>query len=119
MDYRSLGCSGLKVSPLCLGAMMFGGQADAATSERIVALAREAGVNYIDTAHQYNDGRSEEVTGRISAKSRDARVLATTLANDMGSRTNERVRSRQWVTQAAERSMDRLRLGYPDIYHTN
>src|SRR6185437_10345009 len=69
MEYRSLGRSGLKVSPLCLGAMMFGGPADAAASERIVAMAREAGVNFIDTADQYNDGRSEEVTGRLIAKS--------------------------------------------------
>ena len=117
MDYRSLGRSGLKVSPLCLGAMMFGGQADAAASERIVALAREAGVNFIDTADQYNDGRSEEVTGRLIAASRDSWVLATKLANAMGSGPNERGLSRKWVMQAAEASLKRLGTDYLDIYY--
>ena len=64
MEYRNLGRSGLKVSRLCLGTMMFGGQTDEATSTGIVATAREAGVNFIDTADAYNDGRSEEVVGR-------------------------------------------------------
>ena len=67
MDYRNLGGSGLKVSPLCLGTMMFGGATDVATSERIVAKAREAGVNFIDTADVYNAGVSEEITGRAIA----------------------------------------------------
>ena len=64
MDYRNLGRSGLKVSPLCLGTMMFGGQTDEPTSGRIVAMSREAGLNFIDTADVYNEGRSEEVVGR-------------------------------------------------------
>src|ERR1700736_3549932 len=94
MEYRNLGRSGLKVSPLCLGTMTFGGPTDAAAGERIVALAREAGINFIDTADQYNDGRSEEIVGRIIAKSRDAWVLATKLANPMGIGPNERGLSR-------------------------
>src|SRR5690242_18438909 len=117
MDYRRLGRSGLKVSPLCLGAMMFGGQADAAASERIVGMAREAGVNFIDTADQYNDGRSEEVTGRLIQTSRDSWVLATKLANAMGSGPNERGLSRKWVMQAAEASLQRLGTDYLDIYY--
>jgi aryl-alcohol dehydrogenase-like predicted oxidoreductase len=117
MEYRSLGRSGLKVSPLCLGAMMFGGPADAAASERIAGMAREAGVNFIDTADQYNDGRSEEVTGRLIGKSRDSWVLATKLANAMGSGPNERGLSRKWVMQAAEASLTRLGTDYLDIYY--
>src|ERR1700758_4881828 len=67
MNYRSLGRSGLKVSPLCLGTMMFGGQTDEPTSGRIIAHAREAGINFIDSADVYNDGRSEEIVGRAVA----------------------------------------------------
>ena len=64
MQYRQLGRSGLKVSPICLGTMMFGGPTDEAASARIVAKAREAGVNFIDTADAYNKGGSEQVVGR-------------------------------------------------------
>lgn len=77
MQYRSLGRSGLKVSPICLGTMMFGAATDEPTSARIIASAREAGINFIDTADVYNEGRSEEVTGRAIAAHRDAWVLAT------------------------------------------
>ena len=71
MQYRKLGRSGLKVSPICLGTMMFGGPTDEGSALRIVASAREAGINFIDTADAYNDGRSEEVVGRAIAHSRD------------------------------------------------
>ncbi len=117
MEYRSLGRSGLKVSPLCLGTMTFGGPTDAATSERIITLAREAGINFIDTADQYNDGRSEDVVGRAIAKSRDAWVLASKLCNPMGIGPNERGLSRKWVMQAAEASLRRLGTDYLDIYY--
>ena len=70
MDYCQLGRSGLKVSPLCLGTMMFGGPTDEATSERIVAKALDAGVNFIDTADAYNGGHSERVLGRAISSSR-------------------------------------------------
>src|SRR5260370_29054863 len=116
MEYRSLGRSGLKVSPLCLGTMTFGGPTDAATSERIITLAHEAGINFIDTADQYNDGRSEDVVGRAIAKSRDAWVLASKLCNPMGIGPNERGLSRKWVMQAAEASLRRLGTDYLDIY---
>ena len=117
MDYRGLGHSGLKVSTLCLGTMMFGGATDAATSERIVARAREAGVNFIDTADQYNDGRSEEVTGRAVARDRDRWVIATKVCNPMGSGPNERGLSRKWLLQAADASLKRLGTDYIDIYY--
>ena len=80
MDYRNLGRSGLKVSPLCLGTMMFGGATDEPTAQHIIAKAREAGVNFIDSADAYNGGRSEEVTGRAISNQRDKWVLATKLA---------------------------------------
>jgi aryl-alcohol dehydrogenase (NADP+) len=105
MQYRNLGRSGLKVSPLCLGAMMFGGPTDAATAERIVAKAREAGVNVIDTADGYNAGRSEEVTGRAIAAVRHQWVLATKLANRTGQGPNGGGLSRRWVMEAAEGSL--------------
>ena len=76
MEYRKLGRSGLKVSPLCLGAMMFGGPTDEAAAARIIARARDAGVNFIDTADAYNEGRSEEIVGRALGPERDHWVLA-------------------------------------------
>ncbi len=117
MEYRNLGRSGVRVSTLCLGTMMFGGATDAATSERIIAKAREAGVNFIDTADQYNDGRSEEVTGRAIARERDCWVLATKVCNPMGTGPNERGLSRKWVMEAAEASLKRLGTDYIDIYY--
>lgn len=117
MEYRSLGRSGLKVSPLCLGTMNFGGATDAAAAGRIVARAREAGVNFIDTADQYNGGRSEEVTGRAIAGERDRWVLATKVFNPMGSGPNERGLSRKWILQAVEASLKRLGTDYIDVYY--
>lgn len=115
MDYRKLGRSGLKVSPLCLGTMMFGGQTDDATSRRIIEMARDAGINFIDTADVYNDGRSEEITGRAIAADRDRWILATKLCNPMGDGPNERGLSRKWVIQACEASLARLEVDYLDI----
>ncbi len=117
MQYRNLGRGGVKVSTLCLGTMMFGGATDAGSAERIIGKAREAGVNFIDTADQYNEGRAEEITGRAIARGRDAWVLATKLANPMGSGPNERGLSRKWVMQAAEASLKRLGTDYIDIYY--
>ncbi|MCX7153196.1 MAG: aldo/keto reductase, partial [Proteobacteria bacterium] len=77
MDYRNLGRSGLKVSKMCLGTMMFGDRTDAAEAARIVASARDAGVNFIDTADQYAKGESERITGKLIAAERDRWVLAT------------------------------------------
>ncbi|HEY3029635.1 MAG TPA: aldo/keto reductase, partial [Bradyrhizobium sp.] len=84
MQYRKLGRSGLKISPICLGTMMFGGPTDEATSTRIIAKAREAGVNFIDTADAYNDGNSETVVGRAISNNRQGWIVATKLANQMG-----------------------------------
>src|ERR1700724_2890721 len=117
MEYRQLGRSGLKISPICLGTMIFGGPADEATSGRIVAKAREAGVNFIDTADAYNKGASEQVVGRAISNNRHAFVLATKLANQMSDDPNRGGLSRRWVLQAADESLRRLGTDYIDIYY--
>ena len=117
MQYRQLGRTGLKVSPICLGTMMFGGPTDEATSSRIVAKAREAGINFIDSADAYNGGKSEQVVGRAIANVRQNWVLATKLANAIGDDPNHGGLSRRWVLQAAEDSLKRLGTDYIDIYY--
>ena len=117
MEYRQLGRSGLKISPICLGTMMFGGPTDEATSTRIVAKAREAGVNFIDTADAYSNGNSETVVGRAISNNRPNWVLATKLANPMGDDPNRGGLSRRWVLQAADESLKRLGTDYIDIYY--
>src|SRR6202012_1864846 len=117
MHYRSLGRSGLKVSPICLGTMMFGGPTDEATSGRIIAKAREAGINFIDTADAYNNGNSEQVVGRAISNSRQNWILATKLANPMSDDPNQVGLSRRWVMEAAEDSLRRLGTDTVDIYY--
>ena len=117
MEYRSLGASGLKVSPLCLGTMMFGDRTDAAEAARIVASAREAGVNFIDTADVYAKGESERITGKIIASDRDRWVLATKVANAMGEDPNRRGTGRKWIMRAIDESLARLGTDYVDIYY--
>jgi aryl-alcohol dehydrogenase-like predicted oxidoreductase len=117
MQYRLLGRSGLKVSPLCLGTMMFGGPTDAATSERIIRKAFDAGVNMLDTADQYNGGRSEEICGKAIKDQRNDWVLATKVANPMGTSPNRAGLSRKWIFQAVEESLKRLNTDYVDIYY--
>jgi aryl-alcohol dehydrogenase (NADP+) len=117
MDYRHLGRSGLKISPLCLGTMMFGGATDEPTSARIIAKAREAGVNFIDTADAYSGGKSEQIIGRAIAPSRNDWILATKVANPMGRDPNRSGLSRRWVMQAADESLKRLGTDHIDIYY--
>jgi aryl-alcohol dehydrogenase-like predicted oxidoreductase len=117
VDYRNLGRSGLKVSPLCLGTMMFGGATDEPTAQRIIAKAKEAGINFIDSADAYNGGRSEEVTGRAISNQRDQWVLATKLANPMGQGPNAGGLSRKWIMRAVDASLRRLGTDYIDIYY--
>jgi aryl-alcohol dehydrogenase-like predicted oxidoreductase len=117
MEHRNLGQSGLKVSVLCLGTMNFGGATDEPTSARILGAARDQGVNFIDTADQYNAGRSEEVVGRAIRADRDRWVLATKLANPGGTGPNEAGLSRKWVLQALEASLKRLGTDYVDVYY--
>ncbi len=117
MDYRKLGVTGVKVSPLCLGTMMFGAQTDEATSKRIIDHAFDNGINFIDTADAYAGGKSEEVVGRAIAANRDDWVLATKLANPRGDGPNRRGLSRKWVMQACDESLKRLGTDYIDLYY--
>src|SRR3954465_14184030 len=117
MQYRKLGSSGVQVSTLCLGTMMFGGGTDEATAGKIIAKARDQGVNFIDSADVYNGGKSEEGTGRAIGNRRQDWVLATKLANKMGEGANRGGLSRKWVMQAAEESLRRLGTDYIDIYY--
>jgi len=117
MEYRRLGRSGLKVSPICLGTMMFGGATPEAEARTIIDRARGIGINFIDTADVYNEGVSEEITGRAIAASRHEWVLATKVANAMGDGSLRRGLSRKWVMQACEDSLRRLGTDFIDIYY--
>jgi aryl-alcohol dehydrogenase-like predicted oxidoreductase len=117
MDYRQLGRSGVKVSPLCLGTMMFGGQTGEPEAARIIAKAKDQGLNFIDTADVYNEGRSEEVVGRAIHVDRDHWVLATKMANPMGPGPNRRGLSRRWMFQATDDSLTRLGTDWIDIMY--
>ena len=117
MEYRTLGRSGLKVSPLCLGTMLFGGATDEVAAQEIVAEAAAVGVNFIDTADGYTGGRSEEVVGRAIRASRDEWVLATKFGNARGPGANVGGTSRKWVMQACENSLKRLGTDYIDLYY--
>jgi aryl-alcohol dehydrogenase-like predicted oxidoreductase len=117
MEYRSLGGSGLKVSPLCLGSMMFGAATDEPTAVRIVDRAREQGVNFIDSADGYAGGRSEEIVGRAIKPQRDWWVLATKIANPTGKGPNARGLSRRHVQHAVEASLRRLGVETIDLLY--
>jgi len=116
-DYRPLGASGLKVAPLWLGTMMFGDQTDAAEAGRIVASAREAGINGIDTADVYAKGESERIVGRLIASDRARWVLASKVANPMSDDPNDRGTSRRWVMRAIDASLQRLGTDWIDVYY--
>ena len=117
MEYRKLGRSGLMVSPLCLGTMMFGGQTGEPEATRIIEKARYQGLNFIDTADVYNQGRSEEVVGRAIRANRDYWILATKMCNKMGKGPNKGGLSRRWMFQAAEASLKRLDTDWIDIMY--
>jgi aryl-alcohol dehydrogenase-like predicted oxidoreductase len=119
IDYRPLGRHGIKVSPLTLGTMMFGGQTDEAVSRRITDKAFEQGVNFIDTANGYNAGASEDVVGRLIAARRQQWVLATKFVNPDpgGAGPNSRGASRNNVIQSVEASLKRLNTDYIDLFY--
>ncbi|GAC1334960.1 MAG: aldo/keto reductase [Beijerinckiaceae bacterium] len=117
MIYRKLGASGLDVSVICLGTMMFGQRTDEAAATEIIAHARDAGVNFIDTADAYADGRSEEIVGRAIASTRDHWVLATKVGNQMGDGLNRKGLSRRWLFAGLDASLKRLGTDYVDIYY--
>ena len=115
--YVNLGASGLKVSPLWLGTMMFGDQTAQPEAAAILDATREAGLNALDTADVYAKGESELMLGRLIKADRSRWVLATKVANPMGDGPNERGTSRRWIAQAVEHSLRRLDTDWIDLYY--
>jgi aryl-alcohol dehydrogenase-like predicted oxidoreductase len=119
MDYRSLGRTGVKVSPLCLGCLNFGSKADLETSYRIIDRALEAGINFLDTANVYGRGKSEQVTGAALKRNgrRDRVVLATKVHGRMDDHDpNAAGNSRRHIISECEASLRRLQTDYIDLY---
>jgi aryl-alcohol dehydrogenase-like predicted oxidoreductase len=118
MEYRRLGRTGVQVSPLCLGAMMFGawGNPDHGDSTRIINRALDAGINFVDTADVYSAGESEEIVGKALESRRDDVVLATKVHFPMGKDPNSRGNSRRWIVQEVENSLRRLQTDWIDLY---
>jgi aryl-alcohol dehydrogenase-like predicted oxidoreductase len=118
MELRSLGGTGVKVSPLCLGAMMFGawGETDHDASVRIIHRALDAGINFVDTADVYSRGESEEIVGKALKGRRDSVVLATKVHGTMGDDPNEFGNSRRWIIKEVENSLRRLGTDWIDLY---
>ena len=121
MEYRRLGRSGLDVSVVCLGTMMFGDRTDAREANEIVAAAQDAGVNFIDTADVYANGASEAITGAAIAAKRDRWILATKVGNVMPGDENRSPftggSSRRWLLAGCDASLARLRTDYIDVYY--
>lgn len=117
MQYRRLGSSNLKVSTLCLGTMMFGQQTPLDEAARIVASAREQGINFIDTADVYNKGQSEKDLGQLLAGQRQHWVLASKLGNPVSTAVNEGHYSRRWLMQETDAMLTRLQTDYLDILY--
>ena len=119
MEHRQLGRTGVQVSPLCLGAMMFGawGNTDHDESVRIIHRALDAGINFIDTADVYARGESEEIVGKaLSGGRREHVVLATKVHGSMGDDVNEFGNSRRWIVREVENSLRRLGTDWIDLY---
>src|SRR5260370_39755893 len=118
MVYRSLGRTGVQVSPLCLGAMNFGSPTPEEDSLRIIDAALDGGINFIDTADVYNTGESERIVGKALRRNgrRDQVVLATKVNGEMGPGPNERGISRYHIMQACEDSLRRLQTDHIDLY---
>jgi aryl-alcohol dehydrogenase-like predicted oxidoreductase len=118
MNHRRLARTGVQVSPLCLGAMMFGGwgNPDHDDSIKIIHRALDAGINFIDTADVYSRGESEEIVGKALAGRRDDVVLATKVHGTMGDDPNQFGNSRRWIIREVEDSLRRLKTDYIDLY---
>jgi len=119
MRYRSLGRTGIQVSPYALGAMMFGagGNPDHEDAIRIIHKALDAGINVVDTADRYSDGESEEIVGKaLRGGRREHVVLATKVWGPMGDDPNQRGNSRRWIMTEVENSLRRLQTDHIDLY---
>src|SRR5690348_11672645 len=132
MEYRTLGRTGMQVSPLCLGAMMFGvwGEPDHDTSIKIIHSALDAGINFIDTADVYSQGESEEIVGKaLAGGRRDDVILATKFHGQMdipvtapfGTKgdPNKAGNSRRWIVKEVENSLRRLQTDWIDLYQVH
>ena len=122
MEYRRLGRTGVTVSSLCLGAMMFGewGTRDHAESIRIIHRALDAGISFIDTADVYSAGESEVIVGKaLAGGRRDHVVLASKVHMPMGDDPNQRGNSRRWIIREVENSLRRLGTDYLDLYQVH
>jgi aryl-alcohol dehydrogenase-like predicted oxidoreductase len=121
MEYRILGRTGVSVSKLCLGAMMFGpwGDPDHDSGIRTIRRALDAGVNFIDTADVYSHGESEEIVAKAIAGRRDEVVLATKFHGAMGEDPNQQGSSRRWIIREVENSLRRLGTDWIDLYQVH
>src|SRR4051795_6921911 len=121
MEYRPLGRTGVHVSKLCLGTMMFGvwGNTDHDDSIRIIHRALDAGINFVDTADVYSAGESEEIVGKALKGRRDDVVLATKVFVPMGEDPNQRGGSRRWIVTEVENSLRRLGTDHIDLYQVH
>ena len=121
MEYRPLGRTGVQVSALCLGAMMFGewGTKDHDESIRIIHRALDAGINFVDTADVYSHGESEEIVGEALRGRRDDIVVATKVHMPMGADPNRRGNGRRWIVTAVENSLRRLGTDWIDVYQVH
>jgi aryl-alcohol dehydrogenase-like predicted oxidoreductase len=125
MEHRLLGRTGVQVSPLCLGAMMFGawGNPDHEDSIRIIHAALDAGINFVDTADVYSAGESEEIVGKALVGRRDDIVLATKFHGSMdeggGRDPNKSGNSRRWIVKEVENSLTRLKTDWIDLYQVH
>ena len=119
MTCRTLGNSGMRVSPICLGTMMFGGETSETDATRIVDDARANGINFIDTANVYTETRSEEIVGRAIKSARQHWVLATKVSNAVGAGVLDRGLSRRHVMQACDDSLRRLQTETIDLYYVH
>jgi aryl-alcohol dehydrogenase-like predicted oxidoreductase len=119
IEHRTLGHTGVKVSPLCLGAMMFGawGNTDHDDCVRIIHRALDSGINFIDTADVYSRGESEEIVGEaLAGGRREQVVLATKVHGRMGEDPNEYGNTRRWIIKEVENSLRRLKTDWIDLY---
>jgi len=121
MEYRLLGRTGVEVSPLCLGTMMFGawGNRDVDDSIRVIHHALDAGINFVDSADVYSGGESEEIVGKALAGRRDDVVLASKFFMPMGAGPNQSGGSRRYIVRAVEDSLRRLNTDYIDLYQVH
>src|SRR6266850_2405988 len=119
MNYRLLGRTGVRVSPLCLGTMMFGAQTSEPDSIRIIHKALDLGINFVDTADMYSTGESERIVGKALTEHRERVVLATKGRHKMGEGPNDWGASRLHMRQALDASLARLNTEYIDLYYVH